>query len=342
VLGIGFLILIEPSWITGMGAAITVSQNGEFAYAGELEKGRDFIQRRQYEQALKAFKRANEMQEKKCAECLFWMAQAYKELGAYRNVVESCEKAIELAASDTKLQAQLYNLQGVGFQLLSEGKDQKTLQQAEAALRRGLALDFAQPSLRYNLGIVLLQQQRDAEGIPELNKYLEAQPDDVNADLARKIIANPRRAREPYAPEFSIITSEREYIALEDLLGKVVLLDFWGTWCPPCVASVPSLRSLAKRHAKERAFVMIGISSDTDEVKWRGFIAKNQMVWPQYLDRDRRISRAFGVRVFPSYILIDHEGILRFRGSGASFERSADLENSLQKLLKLAAQATAQ
>jgi peroxiredoxin len=281
------------------------------------------------------------MREKKSPECLYWMAQAYQGLGAYKNLIETCEKAIEFVANDTQLRAQLYNLEGVGFQLLSEGQDQKKLQQAESALRRGLALDFALPSLRYNLGIVLLQQQRDAEGVAELKNYLEAQPSGVNADGARKIIANPRRAREPYAPEFSITTSEREYIALEDLLGKVVLLDFWGTWCPPCVASVPSLRNLYKRHAKEPWFVMIGISSDTEELKWRGFIEKNQMVWPQYLDRDRRIARAFDIRVFPTYVLIDHEGILRFRGSGSSFERAADLENALQKQLKLASKAMA-
>lgn len=133
-------------------------------------------------------------------------------------------------------------------------------------------------------------------------------------------------------------TSEGEYIALEDLRGKVVLLDFWGTWCPPCVASVPSLRSLYKKYSKEAApFTIIGISSDSEEDKWRAFTAENQMVWPQYLDRDRAIQRAFAVRAFPTYIVIDHEGIVRFRVSGLSFEREAALNDAIRKQIKIVA-----
>ena len=49
------------------------------------------------------------------------------------------------------------------------------------------------------------------------------------------------------------------------------------------------------------------------------------MIWPQYLDRDRRIQRAFGVRAFPTYIVIDHEGIVRFQSVGTSWVRSANL-----------------
>jgi AhpC/TSA family. len=63
---------------------------------------------------------------------------------------------------------------------------------------------------------------------------------------------------------------------------------------------------------------MIRISSDTEGEKWRAFIAKNQMVWPQYWDRDRRVQRAFAMRAFPNYILIDHEGIVRLHSIGTS------------------------
>jgi len=186
-----------------------------------------------------------------------------------------------------------------------------------------------------------MQQGRDQEGIAELKKYVELQPRGADIDRARKMIENPRRARENYAPEFSITTSDGQYIALEDLSGKVVLLDFWGTWCAPCVASVPSLRNLHKRYEKEASFVMIGISSDTEVEEWRAFTAKNQMVWPQYWDRDRRVQRAFEVRAFPTYILIDHEGIVRFRSSGTSWERSANLDDAIRKQVKMVTKTTA-
>jgi len=315
----------------------TVSQRDDFAYRSEMEKGRELQRRRQYEEALKSFKRANEMRDKKSPECFFAMANAYQGLEAYKNVVESCDKVIEFAQGDSGLQAQAYNLKGIAFQSQAESKDQKKLKEAEAAFRQGLALNADLPILHYNLGFTLLQQGRDSEGIAALKKYVELQPDTANAIEARKMIENPRRARETYAPEFSITTLDGEFLTLEDLRGKVVLLDFWGTWCAPCVASVPSLRSLRKRFEKESAFVMIGISSDSEKEKWRAFIADNQMAWPQYLDRDRRVQRAFAVRGFPTYILIDHEGIVRFRSIGSGMEKTASLEEAIRKHVKLVA-----
>jgi tetratricopeptide (TPR) repeat protein len=334
-LGIGLLMILEPAASLGLKGPIARAQRADLAYEDELEKGRQFLRRRQYEEALKSFKRANEMRDKKSPESFLLMAEAYQGLTAYKNVVESCDRAIELAAGDTQLRALAYNLKGVALQSQSEARDQKKLREAEAAFREGLALNDNLPGVHYNLGFTLMQQGRDQEGIAELKKYVELQPRGADVDKARKMIENPRRARENYAPEFSITTSDGQYIALEDLSGKVVLLDFWGTWCAPCVASVPSLRNLHKRYEKESSFVMIGISSDTEMEKWRAFTAKNQMVWPQYWDRDRRVQRAFEVRAFPTYILIDHEGIVRFRSSGTSWERSANLDDAIRKQLKM-------
>jgi hypothetical protein len=61
------------------------------------------------------------------------------------------------------------------------------------------------------------------------------------------------------------------------------------------------------------------------------------MVWPQYRDRDRRIQRAFGIRAFPTYIVIDHEGIVRFMSSGSSWQRSANLDDAIRKQVKIVA-----
>jgi len=114
-----------------------------------------------------------------------------------------------------------------------------------------------------------------------------------------------------------------------------VLLDFWGTWCPPCVASVPDLRNLYKRYANEPSFVFISISSDGDEGVWQQFTEKNKMVWPQYRDQDRRILRAFGVRAFPSYILIDHEGIVRRMLTG--WQPPTSLDEMVKRQVKIIA-----
>jgi peroxiredoxin len=317
----------------------TAGARNDEAYEDEVLKGKDLLRRRQYEEALKSFKRANEMRGKKSAECFNLMAEAYLGLEAYKNAIESADKSIEFAADDKQLILKAYNNKGLALQLSAEKKDQKKLQAAEAAFRQALAMENPAPVVRYNLGRVLLQLNRDAEGIAELKQFLEAQPNGQYVDAAKKLIDNPRRARESYAPDFSFTSLQGEYISLEDLRGKVVVLDFWGTWCPPCVASVPSLRSMHKKYSKEPSFVLIGISSDSDEDVWKEFTEENKMVWPQYRDEDRRIHRAFGVRAFPTYIVIDHEGIVRFASVGSSWERSADLHEAIKKHMKVAAKS---
>ena len=338
---IGFLLTLfvlaavtaAPVLLTGRSAR--AQQPAAATYEDEIQTGRNFMRQRKWEDALKAFKRANDLKGKTSAEAYLLMADAYMGLDAYKNVAQSADKVIEFGGNDVDLQAQAYNLKAVAIQKQSEGKDQKKLQEAEAVLRQAVTAKADYAESRYNLGIILLQQNRDPEGIVELRKYLELAPNQAYAADARKIIENPRRAREPFAPDFSITTSQGEYISLDDLKGKVVLLDFWGTWCPPCVASLPALRNLNKKYSKSETFVMLGISSDGDEDKWSNFIVKQEMVWPQFLDRQRAVQRAFRVNAFPTYIVLDHEGVIRFRTTGLSFEKEGALDAAINKQMKL-------
>jgi len=306
----------------------------------EILKGKDLFRRARYEDALKSFKHANDMRQKKCAECYAWMAETYRALEAYKNAIESADKVIEFANGDQKLICGAYNNKGLALQSSAEKKDQKKLQAAEAVFKQGLALEGAPPVMRYNLGITLLQLNRDEEGLVEIKQYIKLEPRGSYTEMARKLVENPRRARENFAPDFSFTSSEGEYITLDDLRGKVVLLDFWGTWCPPCVESVPELRDLHKRYSKDGTFTLIGISSDSDEAEWKEFTEKNKMIWPQYRDKDRRIQSAFGIRAFPTYVLIDHEGIVRFTSVGMSWRSAADLSEAIKKQVKIVAKST--
>ncbi len=315
--------------------AYVASAQDDPTFEDQIESGKRLLRQRRYEEALKSFKRANEMRDKKCAECYGWMSETYMALEAYKNVVESADKTVEFAAGDQQLLVKAYNNKGLALQASAEKKDQKKLQAAEAVFRQALAIENAPPILRYNLGVVLMQLNRDEEGIAEVKQYLKLQPTGPYSETARKLAENPRRARENYAPDFSFTSLQGEHIALDDLKGKVVVLDFWGTWCPPCVESVPELRNLHKRYSKEASFVLIGISSDGDEQAWKEFTEKNRMVWPQYRDRDRKILSAFNIRAFPTYIVIDHEGIVRFQSTGFSWMRSANLNDAIRKQVKI-------
>jgi len=319
-------------------AVTSVVAQGDGSYESELGKGNDFLRRHRWEDALKSFKKANDLHEKKSVDASLGMVQAYYGLEAYKNVIDSCEKIIEMAAGDPAILAQAYNFEGIALQTQANVKDQRKLGEAEAVFRKGIALNTDLPVLHYNLGFTLMELNRDADGAVELKKYLSLNPEGSKAEAAAKLIENPRRAREAFAPDFSITTADGEYVTLEDLRGKVVLLDFWGTWCPPCVASVPALRDLQKRFSKEPQFKMISVANDPDEAKWRGFIEKNQMMaWTQYYDRDHHVVRAFDVRAFPTYILLDAEGIVRYREITSRWETTGDLPEAIKKYLKLTA-----
>jgi thiol-disulfide isomerase/thioredoxin len=306
-------------------------------FEDELNQGKLLFKQRKYDDALKSFKRANDMRGKQCGECYGWMSETYLMLEAYKNVIDSADKLMALAGGDNQLLLKAYNNKGLALQGSAGKKDQKKLAAAETVFRQGLAIPGASPVLRYNLAVVLMQLNRDDEGVAEMKQYLKLQPRGGYSEMARKLVENPRRARENFAPEFAFTSLQGEYISIDDLKGKVVVLDFWGTWCGPCVASVPELRNLYKRYSKEPSFMLIGISSDFDEGVWRQFTEKNQMVWPQYRDKDRKIQNAFNIRAYPTYIVIDHEGVVRFQSSGLGWLQAANLDRAIERYVKIAA-----
>lgn len=111
------------------------------------------------------------------------------------------------------------------------------------------------------------------------------------------------------------------------LKGKVVLVDFWATWCPPCVAEIPSVvAAYGTYHAK--GFEVIGISLDRDEAELKKFIEEQKMPWPQIFGDASDLAGKFGVESIPTTYLIDAEGKI-----AATDLRGDDLANKLGELL---------
>jgi thiol-disulfide isomerase/thioredoxin len=334
------LVWLAP-WSAWTGGSVARAQQGQDktkAFDNELERGRQLLQRREYFEALKTLQRANQLAGGRSAECFLLMAQAMNGMKVYPNAVSTAQSAIDLAPADARVLTRAHSVKGLALQSLADKeKDAAKLRDAEAEFRQALIVDpeATVPDLHFNLGLVLMQQGRDDEGIVEMKRELELRANGTTPDRARELIANPRRARENYAPDFAFVSSAGARISLESLRGKVVLLDFWGTRCAPCVQALPSIRKMQKDHASE-PFVIVGISADEDELMWRTFTTKNGMVWPQYRDEDRGLQRTFGVGAFPTYILIDPQGIERFRISGTGFKRDSALGSAIDKQLKAA------
>jgi thiol-disulfide isomerase/thioredoxin len=289
-----------------------------------LAEADEKLSRREYEEAIRLLRKALKSAGDPCGACQMGLAQAYNAVGAHKNAIASAEAAIA-ALEEAHQQAAAWNQKAVA-QFASAGQDGERLRAAEASFRRVIELS-AEPMARFSLGVTLIRLSREAEGLAELKSFLAAAPNSDKAKTARDLIEDPRRARQNMLPSLELVTLAGEYLTNEDLAGKVVLLDFWGTWCAPCRASVPSLRGLVERSAR-LPLVVLSVSNDQDEAALRAFVANNGMTWPQVWDRQQKFVREMNISGFPTYILADHEGVIVFRysGWGEAIERATQAE----------------
>lgn len=122
---------------------------------------------------------------------------------------------------------------------------------------------------------------------------------------------------------------EGDKVDLAAMKGKVVLIDFWATWCPPCVAEMPKVVKAYEEY-HEKGFEIVGISLDQDEKRLKDYIEENKMPWPQHFDGkgwDNELAKEFGVRSIPAVFLVKDNEII------ATGVRGNRLEEKLKELL---------
>ncbi|RMH09715.1 MAG: TlpA family protein disulfide reductase [Nitrospirae bacterium] len=135
------------------------------------------------------------------------------------------------------------------------------------------------------------------------------------------------------APDFTLINQEGQWMSLSDFQGKVVLLNFWATWCTPCRIEMPSMEQVY-RVFKEKGFEILAISSDPQgNVVTRPFREANGLTFPILHDSDFRVSTMYGVRTLPMSFLIDRTGTVRHKVFGARNWNSPEAKALLQSLL---------
>lgn len=297
-------------------------------HAEKLEEAQSLFEEGKHGEAVKAFKEADKLAGGACVECRLGLMRSFNKLGAHKEVLKHADAVLGMT-SDKNAVILAHHERGLALLAMSL-QDPKQLEAAAKDFRQALELSGGKlNAVRFNLGYTLLRLSRDEEGVALLKEYLEQGPKEDRAEEAKDLIAKPLRARKRLAPDVELVTLTGDYLTSEDLRGKVVLYDFWGTWCAPCVAAVPSLRSMGRRMAKD-PFVLVSVSTDTDEATLREFIAKHEMSWPQVWDKRHELSRKWQVEGYPTYVLVNHDGeiIYAVRGWGQGIEQELSMKLS--------------
>ncbi len=140
---------------------------------------------------------------------------------------------------------------------------------------------------------------------------------------------HPPRIGNP-APDFTIQDGATS-VTLHNLREKVVVLNFWATWCPPCIQELPSLEQLQSRF-KDRGVEVVGISVDVDGKAYQQFLKDHKVDFLTVRDPDQKANSLYGTFKFPETYIIDRRGILRRKFIGAVDWNEPEIVDFLSKL----------
>lgn len=131
------------------------------------------------------------------------------------------------------------------------------------------------------------------------------------------------------APDFTVQDADRK-VVLRDLRGKIVVLNFWATWCPPCVEEMPSLVKL-QSNLKDRV-VVLAVSVDEDERSYHTFLKKNNVDLLTVRDPQQKSNELYGTFKFPETYIIDRNGVVQRKFIGPVDWTRSDVVEYLNKL----------
>jgi thiol-disulfide isomerase/thioredoxin len=135
------------------------------------------------------------------------------------------------------------------------------------------------------------------------------------------------------APPIELRTLDGRPLVLAALRGKVVVVNFWATWCEPCVDEMPSMQRLYERLAGE-PFEIFAVNFQESEPRIRAFLGKVPVTFSILRDTDGSVVREWKVRIFPSSFVVDAEGALRYVLVGAIDWSNPEVEKTLRSLLQ--------
>jgi cytochrome c biogenesis protein CcmG, thiol:disulfide interchange protein DsbE len=294
----------QPPLEKGLAAAPPPRSNSE-APPG-LSEALMLLRLGQPNEALERLKAIDKATKGGCGPCVLGLAMAYNRVGAYKDAATAARRLIDRFPGDEDL-AKGYNELGVA---LAASKDKGKLPAAEEAFRRAVTLSEGKlAGVNVNLGTVLFRLERSEEARTLLTQLQEKALVERDRAWAKRALENTRCVDARCPSGVTFVTADGESVDLKALLGKVVLITFWATWCPPCVESVPDLRAIQDRFRNEPLFAIVGVNVDSQRETMTRFVVSHKIAWPQCWDDGHATRDVFAVDRFPTDIVLDHEGV---------------------------------
>jgi len=334
VLVAGCLLLVARGW--AQVAAVVQHQ---------LVEGEQYEQRQQLSAAADSYRAALKAAGGNCMSCLDALARVQLTMELYK---DSAATAAQMAkqSPDVKAKAQAEYREGLAlFQQYfaqSDGrgaidKDPKkamaALRQADLVLQQGVADDPANEAARMLHGRVLAALKRDEDAEREFIACAAA-PGASEQECTRALhfAKDVAAARDEPAPQFTLKTVDGKNISLDSLAGKVVLIDFWATWCKYCVRDSDYVQSMLDSFDKDK-FVLLEVDVDETEAVWTNYLSDHRLHGVQTRDDKHEVTSLFHVGAYPTYVIVDGDGTVRLRATGIE----GDLKGTVRKLLADAA-----
>jgi len=294
------------------------------------QEGLTFAKGRRIDAALDSFKKADKQDGGHCRACQQKIVNYATQLHDWKVAEQASTELLAEASDDTEKAIAHYRF---GIVLTDRGLDKHKAEdftQAHGEMLKALALRPRFPEAVYADGRALGELKQDDAAKAQFQKFLDmAKPDDAHRPRAQRFIDEPELMRAKMAPAFTVTTIDGKNVSLDDLAGKVVLIDFWATWCGPCREALPHVHQLAKKFDGQ-PFVILSVSLDSDDQAWRNFVAKDEMTWLNTRDGYFKgpVATLYGVNEIPHTFTIDADGVLQEEHVG-----DASLEGKLKKLI---------
>ena len=224
-----------------------------------------------------------------------------------------------------------FSIRQSDIQRAAQAKESESEAAATAELEKGIRALQKEFPKRPEIMQMLLDIGGDAEGEKARAIFAEITNSPIASDEIKQSAAGELKKLDlvgkPMDLHFTAVDGREVDVA--KLKGKVVLVDFWATWCAPCVGELPHVKeAYDKNHAK--GFEIVGVSLDQEKGNLTEFVSGHGMEWPQYFDGqgwDNKLAGQFGITSIPAMWLIDKKGNLR------DLHARADLSGKVEKLL---------